>query len=179
MATLLIVFIGFPVLFGLWRFVISLACQIVAGLLNLTASVIDSASRDKPQRIATVQVVTDGPNKYDLQIERKRAARVKQIEREERARQKEAERLERERVKAEQAERVKAFRIETARADLVHLEQLKQDLLKCYSVAEERYKAARSDEEREKALLKCMAYDNRARSIEKQIEKNRFIIGGE
>lgn len=175
MATLLLLIIGLPVLFRLIRFSIGLICTVLSGALNITANAIDRAEQRKAAQIKSEQKQTV----YENQLARKQAARVNRIERAEQARRREAERAERERVKAEQAERVKAFRIETARADLVHLEQLKRDLLKCYNVAMARYESAEDDAEREKALLKCMAYDNRARSIEKQIEKNRFIIGGE
>lgn len=207
MATLLILCIGLPLFVSILKALFSAACSILSGLLNLTASAIDSAARNKPERIATVQVVTDRPNKYDLQIEKKRAARVKQIERAEQAKRKEAARIEKERAKAEQAARVMAFKVEQAKEDAAIL----RDRLESMSVMAAEYRAAydkmernRKEEvvtmidggcgshpiieergetdkeraERLKMLNRCMVYESRAAQIRRQLNKAEHIVNG-
>ena len=69
-----------------------------------------------------------------------------------------------------QAERTRLERLkaEQAAADLVHLEQVKADLLKAYDAS------GAADGDSEKAIRKRIQYDNAIRRTEKQIEKAAF-----
>jgi hypothetical protein len=62
-------------------------------------------------------------------------------------------------------ERLQRLKAEQAAADLIHLEQVKADLLKAYDAS------GAADGDSEKAIKKRIAYDNAIRKTEKQIEK--------
>lgn len=72
-----------------------------------------------------------------------------------------------------QAERVRLeqLKAEQAAADLIHLEQVKADLLQAYNAS------GAADGESEKAIRKRIAYDNAMRAVEKKIEKAAFDAG--
>ena len=203
MATLLILCIGLPLFVSILKALFSAACSILSGLLNLTASAIDGAARKKPERIATVQVVTDRPNKYDLQIEKKRAARLKQIERAEQAKRKEAARIEKERAKAEQAARIMAFKVEQAKEDAEMLrdkidglnimaaeyraayDKLEQNrkqevvrLVNGHPFVEERGETDKERAERLKLLNRCLVYESRAAQAMRQLNRAKQIVSG-
>lgn len=68
-------------------------------------------------------------------------------------------------------ERLQRLKAEQAAADLVHLEQVKADLLKAYDAS------GAADGDSEKAIKKRIAYDNAMRTVEKKIEKAAFDAG--
>lgn len=65
-------------------------------------------------------------------------------------------------------ERLQRLKAEQAAADLIHLEQVKADLLKAYGAS------GAADGDSEKAIRKRIAYDNAMRTVEKKIEKAAF-----
>ena len=65
-------------------------------------------------------------------------------------------------------ERLQRFKSDQAAADLIHLEQVKADLLKAYDAS------GAADGDGEKAIRKRIAYDNAIRRTVKQIEKAAF-----
>lgn len=64
--------------------------------------------------------------------------------------------------------RLERLKADQAAADLIHLEQVKADLLKAYNAS------GAADGDSEKAIRKRIAYDNAIRRTEKQIEKAAF-----
>lgn len=79
---------------------------------------------------------------------------------------------------AEQNERIaKAqFAKHQAEIDLDHLQQQRRDIMKCYEVAEAEMLNASTDRAKERAMNRCVAYNDRIRRIDKQIDKCVFVI---
>lgn len=95
------------------------------------------------------------------------------IEREQRIK----ERLEKEDAKQAEKERLNAFRAKQARDDITHFEQQQRDYLKLYTAAENiANNIDASDRKRQAAFARMIQLDNRSRTIQKQIEKNQYII---
>ena len=88
------------------------------------------------------------------------------------------ERLEQQRIKQLEKARREQFKKEQAETELYHLEQQKKDLLQCYNVAYDQLKNAGSDQSKEKALRRVIAYNESIRAIDRKIEKNNYVLTG-
>ena len=152
-----IVFI--PALFKLFKFMLGLACQLIAGALRLLGAILDSitaaGARAEKQR----------------QIEAAQAQRRQQLTAKEQAKQErmEAARI-RQREQEQRRQQIHELKQEQARQDVVFYTETRRDIMKLYNAAEAEYKAAATDRAKETALRRMLSYDAKLRTIDKRRE---------
>ena len=156
---ILFAIIFIPALFKLFRFVLGLACQLIAGALRLLGAILDSitaaGARAEKQR----------------QIEAAQAQRRQQLTAKEQAKQErmEAARI-RQREQEQRRQQIHELKQEQARQDVVFYTETRRDIMKLYASAEQEYKAAATDKAKETALRRMLAYDAKLRTIDKRRE---------
>ena len=156
---ILFAIIFIPALFKLFRFVLGLACQLIAGALRLLGAILDSitaaGARAEKQR----------------QIEAAQAQRRQQLTAKEQAKQErmEAARI-RQREQEQRRQQIHELKQEQARQDVVFYTETRRDIMKLYNAAEAAYKAAATDRAKETALRRMLAYDAKLRTIDKRRE---------
>ena len=156
---ILFAIIFIPALFKLFRFVLGLACQLIAGALRLLGAILDSitaaGARAEKQR----------------QIEAAQAQRRQQLTAKEQAKQErmEAARI-RQREQEQRRQQIHELKQEQARQDVVFYTETRRDIMKLYNAAEAAYKAAATDRAKETALRRMLSYDAKLRTIDKRRE---------
>lgn len=148
---------------------------IVAVIYFIVHSVKKHNSRKQHcKRIRTVQTI---PILTGSQLLKIKQNEQKQLDR---LRKEDLKLLEREKKQAAlQAEKIRKARYQakTAYNDIVHLKQQQTDILKLYGIHEQIYSDPdRSDKQRIAAYNRMIAYDNRIRTINRQIETAQFKI---
>ena len=152
-----IVFI--PALFKLFKFMLGLACQLIAGALRLLGAILDSitaaGARAEKQR----------------QIEAAQAQRRQQLTAKEQAKQErmEAARI-RQREQEQRRQQLHELKQEQARQDVIFYTETRRDIMKLYNAAEAEYKAAATDRAKETALRRMLSYDAKLRAVDKRRE---------
>ena len=154
------------------RFILLLPVKLL-GLLFLGISEALKASearRAEAERVRVAQAKQD---------ERDRIRRERDAARATRAAQTNAARIQRE-AKQREAERLRAARaaerVREAQADLDHLEVMRGDLMRLANAAEAAWDAASTDAQRDAALRKRIAADQRIRSVDRQRERLQFVV---
>ena len=128
------------------------------------------ARRREAERVRVAQAKADEAERLRREREAARATRAAQTEA---ARiQREAKQREAERLRAAKA----AERVREAQADLDHLDIMRGDLMKLANAAEALWDAASTDAQKDAALRKRIAADQKLRSVDRQRERLQFII---
>ena len=157
-----IVFI--PALFKLFKFMLGLACQLIAGALRLLGAILDSitaaGARAEKQR----------------QIEAAQAQRRQQLTAKEQAKQErmEAARI-RQREQEQRRQQLHELKQEQARQDVIFYTETRRDIMKLYAAAEAEYKAAATDRAKETALRRMLSYDAKLRAVDKRREAAALV----
>ena len=145
-------------------------------LLGLLFMGIGAALKASEARRAEAERVRVAQAKQD---ERDRIRRERDAARATRAAQTNAARIQRE-AKQREAERLRAARaaerVREAQADLDHLEVMRGDLMRLANAAEAAWDAASTDAQRDAALRKRIAADQRIRSVDRQRERLQFVV---
>ena len=156
---ILFAIIFIPALFKLFRFMLGLACQLIAGALRLLGAILDSitaaGARAEKQR----------------QIEAAQAQRRQQLTAKEQAKQErmEAARI-RQREQEQRRQQLHELKQEQARQDVIFYTETRRDIMKLYNAAEAEYKAAATDRAKETALRRMLSYDAKLRAVDKRRE---------
>ena len=156
---ILFAIIFIPALFKLFRFMLGLACQLIAGALRLLGAILDSitaaGARAEKQR----------------QIEAAQAQRRQQLTAKEQAKQErmEAARI-RQREQEQRRQQLHELKQEQARQDVIFYTETRRDIMKLYAAAEAEYKAAATDRAKETALRRMLSYDAKLRAVDKRRE---------
>lgn len=144
---------------------------IIAVIYFIVHSIKKRNSRKKQyNRIQTVKTV---PTLNQSQLIKIKQAEEKQLDRLKK------EDLKLQKQAAAQAEKIRKARYQakTAYNDIVHLKQQQTDILKLYGIHESIYNDPdRSDKQRIAAYNRMIAYDNRIRTINRQIETAQYKI---
>lgn len=143
------------------------------GLVLLAIGSIIDARRDKlaeAERLRIAQAEQD-------EAERARAAkdeqrRQREDERAARAAMAKAKQIEADRIRAAKA----AERVREAKADLAHLDQMRQDLRTLADYAERVEADAQTDAKKAAAFQRRMAIDQKLRSVDRQRERLQFVV---
>lgn len=156
---ILFAIIFIPALFKLFKFMLGLACQLIAGALHLLGAILDSitaaGARAEKQR----------------QIEAAQAQRRQQLTAKEQAKQErmEAARI-RQREQEQRRQQLHELKQEQARQDVIFYTETRRDIMKLYAAAEAEYKAAATDRAKETALRRMLSYDAKLRAVDKRRE---------
>lgn len=156
---ILFAIIFIPALFKLFKFMLGLACQLIAGALRLLGAILDSitaaGARAEKQR----------------QIEAAQAQRRQQLTAKEQAKQErmEAARI-RQREQEQRRQQLHELKQEQARQDVIFYTETRRDIMKLYAAAEAEYKAAATDRAKETALRRMLSYDAKLRAVDKRRE---------
>ena len=156
---ILFAIIFIPALFKLFKFMLGLACQLIAGALRLLGAILDSitaaGARAEKQR----------------QIEAAQAQRRQQLTAKEQAKQErmEAARI-RQREQEQRRQQLHELKQEQARQDVIFYTEARRDIMKLYAAAEAEYKAAATDRAKETALRRMLSYDAKLRAVDKRRE---------
>ena len=161
-AILLFVFI--PAIFKLFRFVLGVACHIIAWVLNLFSAILDgiATNRAKANRQKQIEAVRAERRaiqsaKEQAKQERMEAARVRQGEQEQHRQQ------------------LHELKREQARQDVIFYTETRRDIMKLYAAAEAEYKAAATDRAKETALRRMLSYDAKLRAVDKRREAAALV----
>ena len=156
---ILFAIIFIPALFKLFRFMLGLACQLIAGALRLLGAILDSitaagAKAEKQRQIEAAQAQRRQQltAKEQAKQERMEAARIRQREQEQRRQQ------------------LHELKQEQARQDVIFYTETRRDIMKLYNAAEAEYKAAATDRAKETALRRMLSYDAKLRAVDKRRE---------
>lgn len=156
---ILFAIIFIPALFKLFRVMLGLACQLIAGALNLLGAILDSitaagAKAEKQRQIEAAQAKRRQQltAKEQAKQERMEAARIRQREQEQRRQQ------------------LHELKQEQARQDVIFYTETRRDIMKLYNAAEAEYKAAATDRAKETALRRMLSYDAKLRAVDKRRE---------
>lgn len=133
------------------KFIFKFLKVIFLGLFNLIRWIVNASRPARTKSVRTAPVPT-----------------AKQLREAEQTAQREAKQNERI-AKAQ-------FAKHQAEIDLDHLQQQRRDIMKCYEVAEAEMLNASTDRAKERAMNRCVAYNDRIRRIDKQIDKCVFVI---
>lgn len=156
---ILFAIIFIPALFKLFKFMLGLACQLIAGALRLLGAILDSitaaGARAEKQR----------------QIEAAQAQRRQQLTAKEQAKQErmEAARI-RQREQEQRRQQIHELKQEQARQDVIFYTETRRDIMRLYAAAEAEYKAAATDRAKETALRRMLSYDAKLRAVDKRRE---------
>lgn len=156
-AILLFVFI--PAIFKLFRFVLGVACHIIAWVLNLFSAILDgiATNRAKANRQKQIEAV---------RAERRAIQSAKEQEKQERA---EAARI-RQREQEQRRQHLHELKQEQARQDVIFYTETRRDIMKLYAAAEQEYNNAATDRAKERALKRMLSYDAQLRRVDKRRE---------
>lgn len=156
---ILFAIIFIPALFKLFKFMLGLACQLIAGALRLLGAILDSitaagAKAEKQRQIEAAQAQRRQQltAKEQAKQERMEAARIRQREQEQRRQQ------------------LHELKQEQARQDVIFYTETRRDIMKLYNAAEAEYKAAATDRAKETALRRMLSYDAKLRAVDKRRE---------
>ena len=156
---ILFAIIFIPALFKLFRFVLGLACQLIAGALRLLGAILDSIT------------AAGAKAEKQRQIEAAQAQRRQQLTAKEQAKQERMEAAKiRQREQEQRRQQLHELKQEQARQDVVFYTETRRDIMKLYNAAEAEYKAAATDRAKETALRRMLAYDAKLRTIDKRRE---------
>ena len=156
-AILLFVFI--PAIFKLFRFVLGVACHIIAWVLNLFSAILDgiATNRAKANRQKQIEAVRAERRaiqsaKEQAKQERMEAARIRRVEQE------------------QHRQHLHELKQEQARQDITFYTETRRDILKLYAAAEQEYNNAATDRAKERALKRMLSYDAQLRRVDKRRE---------
>lgn len=163
---ILFAIIFIPALFKLFRFMLGLACQLIAGALRLLGAILDSITAAGARAEKQRQIEAAQAQRRQLEADRQRIRAAKEQEKQERM---EAARI-RQREQEQRRQQLHELKQEQARQDVIFYTETRRDIMKLYNAAEAEYKAAATDRAKETALRRMLSYDAKLRAVDKRRE---------